>query len=377
MRRLLGNLAVMAASLAFSLLLAEVGLRIAGFHPIFTVPDRLIGSRWRANAPYRWTTEGFSQGRINSAGWRDHEYSEAKLPGTTRIAFFGDSYVAGLEVPLDSTFHKRLERALAADAPAGRRTEVLSFGRGGMGTTHEYLVYRNWGARYDPDVVAVLFVLNDWGDNEAGLWRGMRPFFVEEGDSLRLDTSFADTPQFHSLERLAPWKQASSLLTLVARIRGDMRARNRPDSAEAGLQGESGWYYVWNFDVSPPADSIPAFRHTGRILERFAREVRRDGRRFVLFVSGAAEIEDRDLLAKRANDPRFDPDKAARWLASLGARVGFEVVPLSADFRAATAAGLRPWYGRDPNYGHWNSTGHAVAAEAMRRYFESPRPVSR
>lgn len=368
----------MAASLAFSLLLAEAGLRLAGFHPVFTVPDRLIGSRWRPNAPYRWTTEGFSEGRINSAGWRDREYLEAKPPGTTRIAFFGDSYVAGLEVPLDSTFHKRMERAFAAGAQAGRRTEVLSFGRGGFGTTQEYLVYRNWGARYDPDVVAVLFVLNDWGDNEPGMWqRTQRPFFAAEGDSLRLDTSFADTPQFRSLERQARWKQASSLITLAARIRGDLRARHRPDSAEAGLTGAAGWYYVWNFDVTPSADSIPAFRHTGRILERFAREVQRDGRRFVLFVSGAAEIEDRALLARRANDPAFDPDKAARWLAALGARAGFEVVPLSADFRAASAAGLHPWYGRDPNYGHWNSTGHAIAAEAMRRYFESPRPVSR
>ena len=378
MKRLLGNLAVMAASLVFSLLLAEVGLRIAGFHPVFTVPDRTIGSRWRPNARYRWTTEGFSQGRINSAGWRDREYTEAKPPGTTRIAFFGDSYVAGLEVPLDSTFHKRLERALAGDAPSGLRVEVLSFGRGGFGTTQEYLVYRNWAARYQPDVVAVLFVLNDWADNQAGMWQGIQyPYFVEEGDSLRLDTSFADSPQFRSLERQARWKQASSLLTLVARIRGDMRARLRPDTAEAGLTGARGWYYAWNFDVSPPADSIPAFRHTARILEQFAREVRRDGRRFVLFVSGAAEIEDRELLARRANDPTFDPDKAGRWLAALGARAGFEVVPLSADFRAASAAGKTLWYGRDGNYGHWNSAGHAVAADAMRRYFESPRPVSR
>ncbi|TMQ50940.1 MAG: hypothetical protein E6K72_11005, partial [Candidatus Eisenbacteria bacterium] len=164
MNRLLGNLGLLAAGIAFSLLLAEAGLRLAGYNPSFVVPDRTIGSLWRPGAPYRWTTEGFSQGRINAAGWRDRDYAEKKPPGTMRILFCGDSYVAGLEVPLDSTFHKRLERALDAKAPAGRHVEVIGLGRGGLGTTQEYLAYRRWGRRYDPDVVAVLFVLNDWGD---------------------------------------------------------------------------------------------------------------------------------------------------------------------------------------------------------------------
>jgi hypothetical protein len=394
MKRLLGNLAALFASVALSLLLAEVGLRLAGFHPSFVVPDHTLGSRWRPGAHYRWTLEGFSQGRINAAGWRDRDYPEHKPAGTTRILFCGDSYVAALEVPLDSTFHKRLERTLDAEAPAGRRVEVIALGRGGLGTTQEYLAYHKWGARYDPDVVAVLFVLNDWADNWKEMWQGIqRPYFFESGDSLALDTSFVDTRQFRDTERIAPWKTASSLVTLAAQMRGQMRGRLHPDSAEAGLTGDRGWYGMWNFDVSPPADSIPAFHLTARILERFAREVQGEGRRFVVFVSGAAEIEARELLARRANDPTFDRDKAQRWLVAEGARAGFEVVPLSPDFRAASAAGLGLWNHHGPKfYGHWNSAGHAVAAQAMLRYFEpllsgaavstpgahdSPRPVSR
>ena len=377
MNRLLGNLGLLAAGIAFSLLLAEAGLRLAGYNPSFVVPDRTIGSLWRPGAPYRWTTEGFSQGRINAAGWRDRDYAEKKPPGTMRILFCGDSYVAGLEVPLDSTFHKRLERALDAKAPAGRHVEVIGLGRGGLGTTQEYLAYRKWGRRYVPDVVAVLFVLNDWGDNWAPMWQGLqRPYFVEAGDTLKLDTSFVDSPTFRSTERSAPWKTASSLVTLAAQFRGQMRARFHPDSAEAGLTGDTGWYGVWNFNASPPADSIPAFHLTVRILERFAREVEGEGRRFVVFVSGAAEIEARELLAQRAHDPTFDRDKAERFLVAAGARAGFEVVPLSPDFRAASAAGLDLWnHHGTRNYGHWNSAGHAVAAAAMRRYFESRLPA--
>jgi hypothetical protein len=373
MKRLLGNLGLLAASIAFSLLLAEVGLRLAGYHPSYVVPDRTIGSRWRPGAHYRWTLEGFSQGRINAAGWRDRDYALRKPPGTTRILFCGDSYVAGLEVPLDSTFHKRLERALDAQASPGHHVEVMAIGRGGLGTTQEYLAYRKWGAPYDPDIVAVLFVLNDWGDNWAPMWQGIqRPYFIEEGDSLRLDTSFVNTPEFRSTERIAPWKTTSSLVALAAQFRGQMRARFHPDSAEAGLTGEAGWYGVWNFDVSPPADSIPAFRLTARILERFAREVESEGRRFIVFVSGAAEIEARELLAQRAHDPTFDRDKAERFLTALGARAGFDVVPLSPAFRAASDAGSDLWNRHgERHYGHWNDAGNAVAAETMRRYFES------
>ena len=395
MKRLLANLALMAASLVFFLLLAEVGLRLAGFHPSFVVPDRTIGSRWRAGAHYRWTTEGFSEGRINPDGWRDRAYPERKPPHTTRILFCGDSYVAGLEVALDSTFHKRLELALTTHARPGQRFEVLGLGRGGLGTTQEYLVYKKWGVRYDPDVVAVLFVLNDWADNMGGMWQGLhRPYFVDEGDSLRLDTSFVESPGFRSTERVSRLKEASSLITLAALLRGQIRARIHPDSGEAGLTGQHGWYGAWNFNASPPADSLPAFVLTAKILERFAREVRGEGRRFVLFVTGAAEIEAPELIAQRANDPTYDPDKALRWLTEVGARGGFDVVPLSPAFRAGNAEGRHLAYTRGPFYGHWNSAGHALAADVMLRYFESrlsgqepggpspapaasPRPVNR
>jgi hypothetical protein len=155
MTRWFGNLAALVASTLIGLALIEIALRILGFTPAFMIQDRTIGSRWRPGAPYKWTIEGFSQGRMNSAGWRDREYAETKPPGTARILFCGDSFVAALEVALDSTFHKRLERALNTSAPAGRRVEVLAMGRVGEGTTEEYLTYRRWGVRYDPDVVAV------------------------------------------------------------------------------------------------------------------------------------------------------------------------------------------------------------------------------
>jgi hypothetical protein len=199
------------------------------------------------------------------------------------------------------------------------------------------------------------------------------------GDSLQLDTSFVNSPEFVQRDRLMPWKTHSSLITLLARLRQEVLVRTHPDSAEAGLTPTTthGWYYAWNFDSDPPADSIPAFRHTARILTRFAREAEGDGRKFVLFVAGTSEQEDRDTLAHNRADTTFhaffDTDKPQRYLKALGAREGFDVVILSPDFRAVSAAeGRALWHGSPGKYyGHWTSAGHAVAAGVMRRYFET------
>jgi len=359
---------VLAAGTLVALLLGEGVIRVLGFYPAYVIPDATIGYRYRPRAQYRWKFEGFSQGRMNAAGWRDRDYSESKPQGTTRILIVGDSYVEAIGVPLDSTFHKRLERGLNARAPSGHRVEVIALGRAGLGTTQEYLTYRRWGVRYDPDIVAVLFVLNDCSDNWP--WPGasfLKPFLLEVGDSLRLDTSFVDSPQFRRKERLLWLKQRSSLLTLVATMWQDLRVRARPDTSEAGLFGAGGWYYAWNLAASPPADSIPAFRLTEKILARFARDVRQEGGKFVVFVTGIAENEDPALLARRRDDPVFDPDKVQRWLGSVGARNGFDVVPLSPAFRSAgKSTRLRQ------GYGHWNTNGQAVVTEVMIRYF-APR----
>ena len=109
---------------------------------------------------------------------------------------------------------------------------------------------------------------------------------------------------------------------------------------------------------------------TEKILARFAREVQRDGRRFVLVVAGFANQEDHGLLAEDSRSPHFDPEKTLHWLEAVGARHGFEVLTLTPGFREASVRLNRPlWFGRHRHYGHWNSDGHAVAAHILEEHF--------
>jgi hypothetical protein len=382
MNRLAGNLIALTAGLIGGALLLEIALRIVGLTAAETQPDPVIGYRFVPGARYRHTQEGFSTGRFNSHGWRDVEHAEARPANTTRILVLGDSYVSAFQVPLDSTFYRRLERGLAGRAAAGtqagaarRRIEVIALGQDGNSTAVEYLTYRHWGARYDPDVVAVLFILNDQADN----WRPTaldkaRPFFVEDGDSLRLDNSFAAAANARRADPLRWLKSRSVLVTTVRRALAALRPPVRPP-VDPGAPVEDGYYRAWNFDARLPTDSIPAFRVTEKILARFARDVARDGRRFVLVVAGFANQEDRALLAEDSRNPDFDPEKPLRWLASVGERNGFEVLALTPAFRAASLRLGRPlWFGTHGHYGHWNSDGHAIAARALEDYFERTLP---
>jgi hypothetical protein len=366
-RRGLANLGALAFGVGLALLLGEIGFRILGYLPSAVRPDPVVGARWIPGAAYRWKVEGHSEGRMNHAGWRDRDYPETKPKDTTRILVVGDSYVQGLEVPLDSTFHKRLEGLLDAHARAPHRFEVLALGRGGFGTTEEYLVYRNWGVRYQPDVVVLLFVLNDWADNWH--WPGsgwVRPSFVEEGDSLRLDTSFARSPHFRRMQWLSWIKEHSSLATEVADRYQKLRARVRPDSMEQGLVFPQGWYTSWNVDRFPAADSVPAMRLTAKILGKFSDQVHRDGRRFVVVVTGIDLNLIPQFMTPRAGDPNYDPDKTTRFLRDAGNRYGFEVISLVPEFRAWSAhGGPRPNWGEGWRYGHWNNTGHEIAARTI------------
>lgn len=353
-------------TLVLSLVAAEAGLRILRVYPSFSLPDSTIGYRLRPGARYHWSDEGRSEGRINHHGWRDREHDLAKPPGMVRIVVIGDSYVEALQVPQDSAFTALLERDLGS---RGRRCEVVALGRSGMGTTEEYLTYRHWGAQYDPDVVAVLFVMNDFTDNTKGLDPSyIRPYFVERGDSLELDTSFLLTPGFRARARLDALKARSSLVSWAAKAWNNMQqtrairkmvARTTRDQVE------------FEFDRRTPPDSVAAFRITRRILARFAEEVRKDGLRFVVFVAGTARQEDAGSLAAAERSPAYDRDRPQRFLEACGAADGYEVMALTPAFRAASAAGGGPyWHVAKAGYAHWNERGHALAAREMARFLD-------
>lgn len=106
--------------------------------------------------------------RINRHGFRGDDFSTEKPEGGRRIVLLGDSFAFGEGVRFPDTLGERLERMLAARDPAP--IEVLNLAVSGAGTLAELSYLRHVGIRLEPDLVVLVYVLNDAGAGRLNLW---------------------------------------------------------------------------------------------------------------------------------------------------------------------------------------------------------------
>ncbi len=99
--------------------------------------------------------------RINSHGYRDLERTLEKPPGTWRIAALGDSVTFGWGVPLADVFTQKMEQRLN-QRPDSYTYEVLNFGVPAYNTAQEVADFEAGCLAFDPDVVLLIFVDNDF-----------------------------------------------------------------------------------------------------------------------------------------------------------------------------------------------------------------------
>lgn len=95
--------------------------------------------------------------RTNAHGQRDRERSIRKPAGVTRVLLLGDSVVEGYGLKESDTLSYQLE-SLYTDGS----TEVLNFGVSAYCTRAEVELLEVKGLQFDPDVVVLVFVENDF-----------------------------------------------------------------------------------------------------------------------------------------------------------------------------------------------------------------------
>jgi len=93
----------------------------------------------------------------NEIGLRDRPVGP-KSTGTHRILLLGDSVTLGWGVPVEHTYGRRIEVALAGSGP---RFETVNTGVNGYNTVQQFEFLKIAAPSIEPDIVTLLFVEND------------------------------------------------------------------------------------------------------------------------------------------------------------------------------------------------------------------------
>jgi len=377
-------------ALALAVMLAlpistELALRAARAHfdPQLYAPDRGRGWALRPNAAGVVSIETRQYVRINSHGFRDQEHSYVKPPDTVRVAVLGNSWTEALQVPLEKTYCSVLAQTLTGSPCfARKRVEVLNFGVAGYSTGQELLLLQQEVWKYHPDVILVAFypprdIANNVRELNNAVNPGQSPYFVYRDAQLVLDASFRKLPALQPrqilLDGVGYWmNQHARILQAVDALQRFGKVR----VAMAAVKERAEKFGVDNLEYSiyaPPAqpEMQTAWSVTEGLLRAMRDEVKAQGAEFRIVV-----------LASR---PQVNPDPARRAelmrklgasnlsyaddrLRQFGAREGIPVIALApalAEYAETHHVFLNGFNSANLGAGHWNETGHRVAAEII------------
>lgn len=379
-KRWLFNLLLLFGGSVLAILLAEAALRIVGFeNQIFYSTDELRGFARQPGTQGWWRMEGEAYIRINSDGLRDEEHSKLKPENTLRIAVLGDSYAEALQLPIEKTFWKTMERELnACRCFGGKKVEVINFGVGGYGTAQELITLREKVWAYSPDIVILAFCPeNDVIDNSKVLnGRSDIPYFYYNDGILTLDDSFKHSLKFRiklsPLGKIFMWiKNNSRILQLANRTRIKIAQRK---AVSWNFKGRDIMINDMGF-IEPEGDEIwdEAWRVTEALIVLMRDETMAHGAGFLVVTLTNSEQVDPDPLAREEfmeNLEIKDLFYIDSRIKTLGERNGFEVLNLAPPFQAYAEKNkvyLHGFENASLHGGHWNEKGHCLGGKLIAR----------
>ena len=372
-RGMLFRAAAVAASMLLTVGVLELGLGLSG--RVTDVPrykwDPAIGPIRR---PDQSGTHIDHNVRVpyhfNAQGWNDpRDYTPVKPPGVTRVAVVGDSFVEALRVPSESRF---VELAQGRTTRDGRPSQWYAFGCSGFGTAQEWLLIRNRVLDYNPDAVVLLFVVNDVYDTSPYLTqipRYVPAFTLTATGGLQA----LPNEQFE----LPAWRRVltSSAIGRYALFHAGLINWFVSAEHEAEMPREQFGPHrpvVEGAEGSAAERQAKSWQLIEKLLAMINDECRRRGSRFGLVWQGL-----QPALTARSQGKTFTPIPPDRDPQCLGERryyMGEKLEPICRkhkipylDLTDAMRRRIKQEHRRHdfPGDPHWNSLGHAAAADAI------------
>jgi hypothetical protein len=285
---------------------------------------------------------------FNSLGMHDiNEYDEEKSDNCIRIALYGDTTVAGYELPIDETIASNLRRNIEQAYP-GKRIEVMNAATRNYCTAQLYQWHKEELFKFQPDIVVYLFVSNHPRRNitfhESGKSSVLtRPvLYAGDNEEFRLIHSIPDE---HPNDLVVlnskgniEYKRGNTSNSLYTRIlnrsyllnfvedlsMGDKRQRKYKDRTEIKDLEKKEKVQIENGEVLV----LPyQWLLTQKILRQWVIEVHNSGGQFVVAPFLTAYHADRGRLYAQDGHPLgFDFDKIPERIAlpKLSEEIGFE-----------------------------------------------------
>jgi len=349
-RTWVSNGLLLAVSLTVSCGAGEIYLRWFRPQPLEAAiewPDGTI--RHRPDFSFRYTRADFSNiVSYNSIGMRGPDVAARKTPGVPRVLLMGDSYVEGKHVADDEVLTAVMRRLSAEE---GRPLEVINLGVAGYGQGRELYLWDELGRELDPDLVILCVYVNDLRNN-------LEREFWEMRDGLLVETKRPDPPGRRLAYPVRKFLAAHSHLYVLFLL-----AKEQHWSREMDLETEVARdFFVW----TGTEEAESGWRLTLALLEEFDRRVRESGAEFVVVAIPSKHQVDPALWAQYAAlagaDPgAFDRGAYQQRLREWSRRTGVRLIDLFDEFVARNVDNSF-YYTID---GHWNPSGHALAAELI------------
>ena len=366
--RLASNLLLTATTLGATLLLMELGLRLVGVsYPAFYRVDARRGYGLRPYAKGVWTREGQGQVRINAAGFRGSLPHPHPKEDTLRIAVLGDSFTESLQVDEQKTWIRQLQHQLngSKDCPLlrGGQAEVLNFGVGGYSTGQALLTWRYQAKAFHPGlVILAVYPGNDFTDNQPGPLND-RPGFVLKGDgSLLQDNSFQSSAGYRFRTSAAGQVldgliNHSRLIQLLNEAKNRFSALSQKPQASNAISGSVA-------PAPPPEASADAWSLTEALIRQLNRDVLASGASLLVISTSSPDQVWPDAEARLTL-----PFRQEQRLARLLEIAGVAYRPLGPTLQRAVDQDqgllLHGFQGGEPGRGHWNESGHDLAARQL------------
>lgn len=326
---------MLVTCLAIEFLLRAFDFRSISYHPIsgFCRYDETLGWRLVPGRSGVFRKQEFSA-RVEQSeqGLRDRAYPYERVEGMKRILVLGDSVVWCWGVEMSECFTDLMEENLL-------NAEVITAGVPGYGTAQEVLLYENELARFNPDLVMLVFVGNDPAEN---LSSAIRPVFKLRDGELVL----TNVPVPRRKSPVKEWLLAHSRLYWQLNYAAQV-ARYSIKMAREGTKLNRPRGYL----PLSPGQEPEAWEVTRALIGRLDERVRAGGGRLVFVLNDAPPGMDGKLI----------DDCAERGIPFLDLRPHIE---------AGHSEERSAYLPHDP---HYSPHGNLIVAEAILEFIQTER----